>query len=59
MVDDLIREWYCMHGNRVEGPYTLQDLRRMLDSGALSSADMVRKGEAGTWVSLPGVMRPS
>src|SRR5262249_9583751 len=59
MVDDLIREWYCVHGDRVEGPYALQDLRHMLETGALSSADMVRRGEAGTWVTLRSVIDPA
>jgi hypothetical protein len=58
MVDDLIREWYCMRGDRVEGPYALADLRRMLETGAMSSADMVRQGEAGTWVALRTVLEP-
>lgn len=56
MVDDLIREWYCMHGDRIEGPYALQDLRRMLDTGALSTSDLVRQGEAGAWVALRSVL---
>jgi hypothetical protein len=58
MVDDLIREWYWMHGDRVEGPYSLDDLRHMLDSGALSSADLVRRGEAGAWAALRTVIEP-
>jgi hypothetical protein len=59
MVDDLIREWYYVHGDRVEGPYSIQDLRRMLESGTLGAADMVRKGEAGAWVALHSIVEPA
>jgi hypothetical protein len=50
MVDDMIKEWYRQRAGRIEGPYTLQDLRQMADSGSLSAADLVRQGEAGAWM---------
>jgi hypothetical protein len=55
-VDDLIKEWYCMRGDRVEGPYTLQDLRHLLDSGSLVGTDMVRRGEGGAWAAVRSVL---
>jgi hypothetical protein len=58
MVDDMIREWYCMMGERLEGPFTLQELRRMSESGALGPDNMVRKGEAGTWVAARSLIEP-
>jgi hypothetical protein len=58
MVDDMIREWYCMMGERLEGPFTLQELRRMSESGALGPDNMVRKGEAGTWVATRSLIEP-
>jgi hypothetical protein len=58
MVDDMIREWYWLRGDRVEGPLTLQDLRRMLEGGTLNPADMVRRGEAGAWVAVRSVAEP-
>lgn len=58
MVDDMIREWYCMIGERLDGPFTLQDLRRMSESGALGPDNMVRKGDAGTWVAARSLIEP-
>jgi hypothetical protein len=55
-VDDMIKEWYVMHGDRIDGPYAMQELRRLLESGALLATDMVRQGEGGTWVPLRSLL---
>jgi hypothetical protein len=58
MVDDMIKEWYCMVGDRVEGPYSLQELRRLTDAGTLGPDDMVRRGESTPWVAARSVVEP-
>jgi hypothetical protein len=56
MVDDMIKEWYCMLAGRLEGPFSLQELRRTIEGGTLNPGDMVRRGEAGTWVAAGSVV---
>ena len=44
-------QWYCMIGDRVEGPVTDSGLREMARSGRLAQTDQVRQGAEGSWVA--------
>ena len=46
----MAQQWYCEIGGEVVGPFGPKELRRMAESGRLSEADAVRRGEKGRWV---------
>lgn len=43
-------QWYCMIGDRVEGPLTDSGLRELARSGRLARTDQVSQREEGPWV---------
>jgi GYF domain 2 len=55
MVKTMIREWHLQRADRIDGPFTLDELRHMLAGGSLNAAELVRQGEGGAWVPVRAV----
>jgi hypothetical protein len=49
--NDISKDWYCYLDYKRQGPMSLQELRKLIATGKLSSADEVRRGE-DRWVPV-------
>ena len=47
--------WYCQIERTTYGPLTAQDLKRMAEKGKLRPTDLIKKTEAGKWVTASSV----
>jgi GYF domain 2 len=49
------RDWYCLIGGSVSGPFEPHEVRRMAESGWLTVSDFIRRGADGKWVQAGSV----
>lgn len=54
-------QWYIQHQGKTHGPFTSAKLKELVDTAKVTSATLIRKGEAGQWLEagkIQGLMQP-
>lgn len=55
MVESTDQDWYCMVGGSSSGPFSLTELKFVVERGQVGSDTLVRQGKSGKWIAAGAV----